>query len=191
MCKFFLDDLNTDIIEIIFLDVNNNNENEKAHEVCLHFLLCMIIFTFCFHKSTNWRSGSVANLSLILIKIFDFQKWNFIHKITYSEQHFTLHFFQILPFKDFSLVNHNLSYTILEIKLQNFSLNCITYPLTTLVKVVLSKFPPKIGFQSINWRPLNYIRTTVDKKNRLSFFSFRILDFVFTIHTIGQHDAIV
>ena len=43
MCKFFLDDLNTDIIEVIFLDVNNNNENEKAHEVCLHCLLCMII----------------------------------------------------------------------------------------------------------------------------------------------------
>ena len=52
MCKFFMDDLNTDIIEVIFLDVNNNNENEKAHEVCLHFLLCMIIFTLllCFHE---------------------------------------------------------------------------------------------------------------------------------------------
>ena len=66
-------------------------------------------------QSTNWRSGSVANLSLIYIKIFDFQKWNFIHKITYSEQHFTLHFFRIFPFKDFLLVNHNLSYTILGI----------------------------------------------------------------------------
>ena len=56
MCKFFLDDLNTDIIEVIFLDVNNNNENEKAHEVCLHFLLCMIIFTFCFHVFTSFLS---------------------------------------------------------------------------------------------------------------------------------------
>jgi len=35
MCKFFMDDLNTDIIEVIFLDVNNNNENEKAHEQCI------------------------------------------------------------------------------------------------------------------------------------------------------------
>ena len=31
-----MDELNTDIIEVIFLDVNNNNnENEKADEVCL------------------------------------------------------------------------------------------------------------------------------------------------------------
>ena len=37
-----------------------------------------------------------------------------MHKITYSEQHFTLHFFQIFPFKDFLLVNHNLLYTILR-----------------------------------------------------------------------------
>ena len=86
------------------------------------------------YQSTNWRSGSVANLSLIYIKFFDFQKWNFIHKITYSEQHFTLHFFWIFLFKDFLLVNHNLLYTILEIKLQNLSLNWITYPLTTLIQ---------------------------------------------------------
>jgi len=38
-CKFFMDndltDLNTDIIEVIFLDVNFNNENEKADEQCI------------------------------------------------------------------------------------------------------------------------------------------------------------
>lgn len=35
-CKFFMDELNTDIIEVIFLDVNNNNnENEKADEQCI------------------------------------------------------------------------------------------------------------------------------------------------------------
>ena len=74
---------------------------------------------FWLQQSNNWRSGSVAKLSLI----FDLQKKFFMHKITYSEQHFILHFFQIFPFKDFLLVNHNLLYTILEIKLQYFSLN--------------------------------------------------------------------
>ena len=33
---------------------------------------------------------------------FYFPKWNFIHKITYSEQHFTLHFFRIFQFKDYN-----------------------------------------------------------------------------------------
>ena len=75
------------------------------------------------------------------LSLNSFSKKCFIHKITYSEQYFTIHFFQIFPIKNFLFVNHNLL-------LQYFSLNWITYSLTTFLKPLkFVEVPNIVGHQ--------------------------------------------